>query len=71
MFFRRIQDVNGDYIAVDNTRYVVSSARRVRNLYGINVGYEEFPSLEDALKAWNLMHESAVTQISVGNANQS
>lgn len=59
MFFKRIQDVNGDYIAEDNTRYVVSSARRVRNPHGINIGYEEFPSLEDALKAWNLTQLSS------------
>ena len=51
--------MNGDYIAEDNTRYVVSSARRVRNPHGINIGYEEFPSLEDALKAWNLTQLSS------------
>lgn len=46
--------MNGDYIAEDNTRFTVSTARRVRSADGINVGYEQFASLADALAAWGL-----------------
>lgn len=70
MLYRKIMDANGDFQSQEGTRYSVCSARRVRNSDGVNVGYEEFSSLEEALEAWNLMHESAVTQISVGNENQ-
>lgn len=38
----------------DGVRFSISSARRVRSPQGVNVGYEEFPSLEDALEAWGL-----------------
>lgn len=38
----------------DGVRFSISSARRVRSPQGVNVGYEEFPSLEDALAAWGL-----------------
>lgn len=35
-------------------------ARRVRTPEGVNVGYEAFPSLEDALEAWGLRVCSAL-----------
>lgn len=35
-------------------RWDVCAARRVRDAKGVNVGYVEFPSLEDALAAWGL-----------------
>lgn len=47
-------DANGDFQSQEGTRYAVCSARRVRNSDGVNVGYEEFSSLEEALEAWGL-----------------
>lgn len=70
MYFKKIKALDGDYISPEKIRYMVSAVRRVRNHQGVNVGCEEFATLEEALEAWNLMHESAVTQISVGNENQ-
>lgn len=48
-------DANGDFQSQEGTRYSVCSARRVRNSDGVNVGYEEFSSLEEAVRAWNLI----------------
>lgn len=44
----------GDYVNAAGQRFLVASARRVRNVQGVNVGYTEFPSLEDALEYWGL-----------------
>lgn len=54
MLFRKITDAEGPYADASGTRYDVSAARRVRSVAGVNVGYESFLSLEDALKAWGL-----------------
>lgn len=70
MFYAKILDPEGLYVDSDGKRFCISAARRVRSPQGVNVGCEEFATLEEALEAWNLMHESAMTQISVGNENQ-
>lgn len=36
-------------------RSVVSFWQLGKHAAGVNVGYEEFPSLEDALEAWGLV----------------
>ena len=54
MYFRKIADPAGDYVAADGSRYSVSVARRVRSSAGINIGYEPFHSLQDTLAAWGL-----------------
>lgn len=54
MYFRKQPDPQGGFIAADNTRFTVFTARRVRSADGINVGYEQFASLADALAAWGL-----------------
>ncbi len=69
-YYAKFKSPDGEYVDSTGVRYDVSAVRRVRNHQGVNVGYEEFATLEEALEAWNLMHESAVTQISVGNENQ-
>ena len=54
MFFAKFECTDGAYVDAQGARYDVVSVRRVRNRSGVNVGYEEFPSLEDALAAWGL-----------------
>lgn len=54
MFYAKFTDREGCYMDADGVRFSISSARRVRSPQGVNVGYEEFPSLEDALAAWGL-----------------
>lgn len=44
----------GDYVNLDGTRYSIVIARRIRSTDGVNVGYREFSSLQDALLAWKL-----------------
>ena len=55
MFFAKFECTDGAYVDAQGARYDVVSVRRVRNRSGVNVGYEEFPSLEDALAAWGLV----------------
>lgn len=55
MFYKKEQDDLGDYADEQGNRYRVTFARRIRCAQGVNVGYEEFPSLADALAAWGLL----------------
>ena len=54
MLYSKCESPDGAYVDAVGTRYDVSAARRVRSAEGVNVGYEEFPSLEAALEAWGL-----------------
>lgn len=54
MLYRKIEDEAGEYVDAQGCRFAVQSARRVRTSEGVNVGYVEFPTLEDALEAWGL-----------------
>lgn len=56
MYFLKMKDAGGEYIASDGTRYSIVMVRRIRTAQGINAGYEEFASLEDALTAWGLCY---------------
>lgn len=53
MFYKRIQDPNGFYIAADNTRWELSSARTVRP----TTGWTWFDTLDDCLEAWELTYD--------------
>lgn len=52
--FARFESADGAYVDAAGMRFAVSEVRRVRSAAGVNVGYEEFPTLEDALEAWGL-----------------
>ena len=54
MKVKREMDENGEWMDADGQRYSLSVVRRLRNASGVNVGYEEFPSLDAALAAWGL-----------------
>lgn len=54
MVYAKFNDAQGDYVNEQGERFVVVAARRVRNVQGVNEGYTEFGSLEDALNAWGL-----------------
>lgn len=54
MKIKREMDENGEWMDADGQRYSLSVVRRLRNAAGVNVGYEDFDSLEDALAAWGL-----------------
>lgn len=55
MFYQKLADVEGNYVNDSGERFSISAVRRVRNPKGVNVGYEEFTSLEDAVRSWNLI----------------
>ena len=54
MLYKKIEDEAGEYVDAQGCRFTVQSARRVRTAEGVNVGYVDFPSMEDALAAWGL-----------------
>lgn len=54
MLYRKEQDAQGDYMDELGNRFSVLCARRIRSTRGVNVGYEEFASLELALEEWKL-----------------
>ena len=54
MLYSKCESPDGAYVDAAGTRYEVSAARRVRSAAGVNVGYEPFLSLQDALEAWGL-----------------
>lgn len=54
MYFKKTPDPLGEFVAEDGTRYSLACARRIRTRNGVNIGYEQFASLESALCAWNL-----------------
>ena len=54
MYYKKTMMHDGPYADAAGKRWDVCEARRVRDAKGVNVGYEEFPSLDDALAAWGL-----------------
>lgn len=53
-YYAKFKSPDGEYVDSTGVRYDVSAVRRVRNADGVNVGYEEFFSLEAALKEWGV-----------------
>lgn len=54
MKIKKILDSDGEWMDADGQRYSLLVVRRLRNAAGVNVGYEDFDSLEDALAEWGL-----------------
>lgn len=54
MFYMKTLDPDGNYVNVAGERFSISAVRRVRSPKGVNVDYEEFSTLQDALAAWEL-----------------
>lgn len=55
-YYARFESADGVYADAAGLRYDVCEVRRVRSPQGLNVGYVPFPSLEDALEHWGLVH---------------
>lgn len=54
-YYSKFTCSDGSFVDKDGVRYDVVCVRRVRTQEGVNVGYEPFPSLQDALEAWGLI----------------
>lgn len=54
MIYRKKEQIDGEYVDAEGTRWAVDCCRRIRTTDGVNVGWTEFPSLDDALEAWGL-----------------
>ncbi len=63
MYYARFESADGAYVDAGGVRFDVSVVRRVRSAAGVNVGYEQFSSLEAALEAWGLRSASDVPQV--------
>ena len=60
MKIKKVQDTDGTWVSVDGLRYTLLVVRRLRDANGVNVGFEEFTSLTDALERWNLRCDNYV-----------
>lgn len=58
MYYLKITDPEGVYVNESGERFSISEVRRVRTPKGVNVGYEEYSSLKEALVAWGLRDDS-------------
>lgn len=54
MYFKKSPDPMGEYCDAAGVRFSIAVARRIRTARGVNVGYEAFESLEEALDEWGL-----------------
>ena len=54
MYFKKSPDPMGEYVDAEGNRFSIAAARRIRTSVGVNVGYEAFASLSEALRAWRL-----------------
>ena len=54
MKIKKQKDENGEWIGRDGQRYSLLVVRRLRDARGVNVGFADFASLDDALAAWGL-----------------
>ena len=54
MKIKRIQTDDGEWRDENGQRWALVVVRRLRNAAGVNVGFEEFESVEEALVAWGL-----------------
>ena len=62
MYYAKFENKTGIYVDCCGVRYDVCEIRRLRNAHGINVGYEPFDSLEEALRKWNLSRKETSRQ---------
>ena len=60
MKIKKIPDSDGTWVSADGLRYTLLVVRRLRDANGVNVGFEEFTSLADALERWNLRCDNYV-----------
>lgn len=54
MKIKKILDSDGVWMGADGQRYSLLVVRRMRDARGVNEGFEDFDSLDDALEAWGL-----------------
>lgn len=60
-YFKKIIDALGEYEDAAGVRYSIAVVRRIRTTAGVNVGYEPFDTLSQALAVWRLTHNEKHT----------
>ena len=59
MKIKRIQTDDGEWRDENGQRWALVVVRRLRDVRGVNVGFEDFASVDEALVAWGLRELTA------------
>lgn len=57
MVYKKFQDEEGEYIDVSSQRWTIMEAHEVFTPEGLNVGWDEYPNLEQASIAYGLKYK--------------
>lgn len=57
MVYKKVQNEEGNYIWQDGNRYDILEAHEAYTPEGINVGWDEFESLEEAASYYGLTYD--------------
>lgn len=57
MVYKKIQNEEGNYKDEKNVRFIVLEAHEAWTPEGLNVGWDEYPNLDEALKAYGLVYD--------------
>lgn len=57
MVYKKIQHEEGNYKDEQNVRFIVLEAHEAWTPEGLNVGWDEYPNLDEALKAYGLVYD--------------
>lgn len=57
MVYKKIQNEEGNYKNEKNVRFIVLEAHEAWTPEGLNVGWDEYPNLDEALKTYGLVYD--------------
>lgn len=57
MVYKKIQNEEGNYKDEKNVRFIVLEAHEAWTPEGLNVGWDEYSNLDEALKAYGLIYD--------------
>ena len=57
MVYKKVQNEEGNYIDVEQVRWDILEAHEAYTPEGLNVGWDEYPSLEAAAAAYGLIFD--------------
>lgn len=57
MVYKKIQNPEGNYIDVQQTRWDILEVHEAWTPQGLNVGWDEYESLEQATQAYGLIYQ--------------
>lgn len=57
MVYKKVQNEEGNYVDTQHTRWDILEAHEAWTPQGINVGWDEYPNIEIAAKAYQLTYD--------------